>query len=213
MPPGNVLQLGRGFAVVIERCSHKLACPNHFFEIELFESKRDSDTLLRCCTCGDPLNAAHPSRDERSSCRGEPHCTPRGGCAFLRHVFSPLASHVADPASRIKYILGRKPPYSPIGRPADSSLIFPRTLYSVLESRWSMWIPRCHRAGSSQPCPYKRSLFRYRGGASLYPRTTTRSYRLTAPSSWHILSSIPSSRHCWPARTCATRDCPPTPVS
>ena len=85
--------------------------------------------------CGDLLIAACPYHGGRSSCRRGPLCTASCRmCFFMTFFFTPFAFLMFfPPASKIEYILGRRPAYSAMGRPAHSSFILPKTfLFAVL---------------------------------------------------------------------------------
>ena len=63
---------------------------------------------------------------------------------FTTFFFTPFAFLMfLPPASRIEYILGRRPTYSAMGRPAHSSFIFPSTFFVGDVVQWVIrWVVR-----------------------------------------------------------------------
>ena len=84
--------------------------------------------------CDGALTAGHPClwRKVRFSKRASLYCS----CLirfFTTFFFTPFAFLMFPPhASRIEYILGRRPTDSAMGRPAHSSFIFPNTFLLAL---------------------------------------------------------------------------------
>ena len=86
--------------------------------------------------CDGGQSAGHPCCGGRFAFRRGPLCTAHAMRFFTTFFFTPFAFLMfSPPASRIEYILGRRPTYSAMERPAHSSFIFPSTfLLAVLYS-------------------------------------------------------------------------------
>ena len=110
-----------------------------FSTIQLMESKSESDILFRYCPQMRWRSDRRTSMPWRKVCFSKRASCSCLICFFTMTFFTPLAFFMLAPeASRMLYILGRRPTYSAMGSPAHSSFILLSTfLFTVLCSGWS----------------------------------------------------------------------------